>query len=159
MKKTVVILLVLILFVGVTPVAAAQNVRVGDEINIFYQTPTIFQEGEPFHIEHGWLWRFGFDYMLGIGLHNFELDVDGNPIDNDFVEHAVVKGDPDFGDYLGFHWVYNFPDGMTAGIHTFTGHWSCPCKAAVEYGYFKGPCAKPDEIFEFTKSLTVTFMP
>ena len=156
MKRSVVILLVLILFVGVIPVAAANIVRVGDEINIFYQTPTEFPEGEPFHIDHGWRFRFTVDSMMGVGLYNFELDVDGNPVDEDFLEHAVVKGDPN---YLDLGWIYNFPDGMT-GTHAFTGHWFLPCMAAVEYGYIEGPCAKPNETIEFlTRTLSVTFIP
>jgi hypothetical protein len=159
MKKAVVILLVLILFVGITPAAAAQKVRIGEEINVLAQTPTEFPAGEPFHIDHGWLWRLGVDPTIGIGLFNFELEVDGNPIDEDFVEHAVVKGDPIFGDTLTFSWVYNFPEGMT-GTHTFTGHWLCPCEVAVEYGYIEGPCTQPAEVIEvITKTLTVTFIP
>ena len=152
MKKTVVILLVLILIVFVTPVAAKKDVRVGDQIHI-WTGPDVFTAGEPFYIEHGWSFVSSVDHSVEIGLFNFELEVDGIPVDVDFVEHKVIKGDPNT---LRNLWIFNFPDGMT-GKHTFTGLHSAPCKSAVQAGYYEGPCANPTEIIYLSdQELVVT---
>lgn len=156
MKKILSVLLVLMLLVAVTPAAAANNVRIGERINVITQTPDQFTAGAPFHIEHGWTFTLSQDPMKGLGLYHFELDVDGVRVDEDFSETWVETVDTKL---IHLSWVYNYPEGMT-GVHTFTGHWLGPCKVLVDTGLYPGPCANPMQIVEaVTHTLQVTFIP
>jgi hypothetical protein len=148
-----VLILVAVMLVTV-PAAAKQKVPVGEKINVLVGSPDTFPAGEPFHISHGW----ALDPTLGhaVGLFGFELEVDGVLREEDFVDRWT---DPDVSEPLVRKWVHNFPGGMT-GVHTFTGHWLAPCKAAVYYGHLPGPCPRPNEVVEaIEQSLTVTFTP
>jgi hypothetical protein len=145
MNKPTVILLVLILFVITTPVAAKARVLVGERVHLGVSggdPTTEFPADEPFHILHGWRLESG---TKRINLYNFELDVDGVRVEEDFI---FRWSEPEDLKYLNIGWAYNFPDGMAAGEHVFTGHWYGPCQPLVDNGDYEGPCAQPNEVVE-----------
>jgi hypothetical protein len=156
MKKILVSILFIFALLGITtPASAAQKVRVGTRIDL-RTGPTTFTAGAPFHIAHGWITDSSVD---GVGIYDFELEIDGVLRYEDFVERSVTRGDPDL---LNRIWVYNFPNGMT-GTHTFTGHWYGPCRALADGGFYTGSCTNPTARVEANtlspQSLTVTFGP
>ena len=76
-------------------------------------------------------------------------------VDPDFVLREVIGRDPT---EIRYGWVFNFPEGMDPGPHTFTGHWVWPCRWLVENGHIPGPCPTPNEKTEFlTIEHIVTF--
>lgn len=155
MKKLslfVTIIFIVAVLAMTTPAAANPNTPIGDRI-IVWNTSIIFAENTPFHIWHGWVQPSTDE---AIGIFDFELDVDGVRIQEDFKMFSATSGDPDT---LWRLWVYNFPDGMT-GTHTFTGHWYAPCQYAVDNLGYTGACSTPNEKVENnTKVITVTFVP
>ena len=136
--------------------ALAAKIRTGDQFNLFSSTPTTFQSGAPFHFAHGWRMLLPLDRSLGQYL--FQLDVDGVEVEESFLDRSYIDDSLSTGPL--FLWVINFPDGLPAGIHTFTGHWSAPCQPLVDAGLYPGPCANPTEVIEaMTMSMTVEFFP
>jgi hypothetical protein len=154
MKKTLVSMLLMLALLAFTiPAAADQKVTVGAQINISKNTPVTLQAGNPFYIAHGW--RFDLSDK-GVGLFDFKLEVDGVYQNVDYVDHSVIKGDPNS---KAVSWVFNFPNGLNPGLHTFVGHWIGPCQSMVSIGYYPGPCPKPMEQVERSTSITVDFVP
>lgn len=156
MKKFLVSILLILAILGIaTPAMAAQKVRVGTRINLL-TGPTTLTAGAPFHFVHGWIIDSSVD---GVGVYEFDLEVDGVLRNEDFVERSVMSGDPDL---LNRFWVYNFPNGMT-GTHTFTGHWYGPCQALADGGFYTGTCTNSTARVEADaispRTLTVTFGP
>ncbi len=153
MKKLLLVLLVVGMALPLAaPASAAEPEPIGDRINIYAPegyppSPQTFSAGAPFHIRHGWQPDPTNGYP--IGLFSFELEMDGQPVQTDFVltyrddENRLVR-----------QWVHNFPAGMT-GEHVFTGHWFAPsCPWAVD----EGPCRNPGEIVEaWTTEVEVKF--
>ena len=153
MKKMITFLLILTLLAMATSAAATSKEPVGDRIIVFGGGSTTFPAGAPFHIRHGWVNDSNTD---GIGIFDFELEIDGVLREEDFVMRSAESGDPDI---LIRFWVHNFPNGMT-GTHTFTGHWLGPCQPLVDMGFIPGPCTKPNAKVEaLSRTLTVTFVP
>lgn len=153
MKKglnTILLVLFLISVVAPTSVALADSphTRLGERFNLFAATPNVFQAGEPFHFAHGF-----FDDRA-MGRFDFVLEVDGVEVEESYVERT---GSPEG---VLFIWVTNFPEGLPAGIYTFTGHWLGQCKLMVEQGSFPGPCDQAGEKVEvLTLSMTVEIVP
>src|SRR6266508_4911714 len=131
MKKqslVITILVLVALLATVTPVAADAREPVGTKISLFFGSLE-FPAGAPFYIQHGFV-QSAEDGAIGV--FDFQLDVDGIPVQEDFRTFSAVSGEP--GTVLRL-WLYNFPEDMT-GVHTFTGHWIAPCQYAVdEVGY------------------------
>ena len=149
MKKSVVALLWLALMMIALPVAARGNDPVGTRIDVLRSTPTTFPAGYPFHIQHGFF-AINSSTRKGIGQYDFKLEIDGEFVRADFrlFDTEVVAGETT----QEVWWLFNFPEGLTAGDHTFTGHWYLPCYLTP------GPCATPNEKVEtHSNSLTVTF--
>ena len=143
------------------PAGATNGEPVGARINLRTGTPTTYPANTAFNIRHGWF-TGAISPAAALGIYDFKLDVDGVPRGADFiVREAVPPFVVDSDDaVLVLNWVFNFPDGMTAGTHTFTGHWIAPCQTAVEFAGYPGPCATPTAPVETeTHSLTVTFTP
>jgi hypothetical protein len=152
MKKLVLALLIVAMALPLAaPAGAEAPAPVGPRINIYLGgSPQTFPANEPFHIRHGWQPDPTDGYP--IGLFSFELEIDGQPVEADFV--LTYRNDENL---LVRQWVHNFPAGMT-GIHEFTGHWFAPCPAAVDAGLYEGPCLNPGEIVEaWTTLVEVTF--
>jgi hypothetical protein len=154
MKKNIFVLMLIATLVMAAPAAAKMKEPVGARIDVLFGTPTTFSAGEPFHISHGF-WHDPRE--VSAGRFDFELEVDGVFRDEDFVERRSDPSmDPDL--ILWRLWVHNFPQGMT-GTHTFTGHWYAPCRYAVDYYGYPGPCPTPNAKVEIlTASLAVMFV-
>lgn len=135
------------------PEAADRNVPVGNQIRV-RDAAINFTAGTPFNIRHGWLQPSTDE---AIGIFDFTLDVDGVPQPETFKWFYAESGVPDT---LTRLWVYNFPEGMAEGTHTFTGHWFAPCQYAVDNLDYPGTCATPNAKVETTaRTLTITFVP
>jgi len=153
MKKSMVVLLILMMLAITTPVSAGNRTPVGEAINLYTGYPTSFQAGTAFHIMHGWVmgpkdkWK---------GVYDFKLEVDGVYQRVDFLMKSPWDQDPT---KEAWAWVYNFPNGMSAGSHTFIGHWFAPCQALLDDGIYPGPCPKHSEPIEQIRYLTVNFGP
>jgi len=146
------ILILALLNLAIPSSASAHNEPVGERVIVF-NGQIDFTAGTSFNIWHGWVQTSDDG---AIGIFDFELDIDGVFLSEDFKMFSADSGDPDI---LWRLWVYNFPDGMT-GTHTFTGHWYAPCQYAVDWLGFAGPCATPNEKVETnTKTLIVNFVP
>jgi hypothetical protein len=153
MKKKILIILLICLFVFAVPAVAKEKEPVGERINILSGTPTEFPADTPFHIWHGWFeWP---PYEAPIGLWDFDLEVDGVYRKEDYIDRFAIP-------YHGLQpdlfqlYYYNFPEGLPAGEHTFVGRWFVPCMVAVEWGY--PPCSIPSELVEDLHiELVVTF--
>jgi hypothetical protein len=152
MRKPIVILIVLILFVIATPVAAKVKVLVGEQVHLGApggEPTTDFPADTPFHILHGFRFELGNEpNTKWINLYNFELYLDGVRVEEDFVLRWFETGDLN---YLNIAWVYNFADGMPPGDYVFTGYWYGPCQPLVNRGDYDGSCEYPDEVVEVLK--------
>jgi hypothetical protein len=152
--KLSVVVLVTVLVLTVSTAVAVKPEPVGERIYVYPPSPDTFPAGVPFHIAHGW--RNDPSWGVPIGLFDFQLEIEGVYLDEDFfITEPVPGGKPQAILRL---WYYNFPDGMPPGEVTFIGHWLAPCQAAVDYHYYPGPCEKANEIVEpYTDPVTVTF--
>jgi hypothetical protein len=161
MKKITVFLTLLALLMAAIPLAAQAVERVGEPINLLIGEPTGLAAGEAFHIAHGWSTEDTEPACppppAPIGSFDFHLEVDGVLREADGIEQTVGGSDG----CLEFTlvWVHNFPDGLAAGTHTFTGRWFAPCQFAVDRGLYPGPCPSPVTKVEVeTIDLTVNFV-
>lgn len=152
-RVSVVVLLALLLVVaGSVPAVADRPAPVGDQFNLMFGVPALYQADTPFHDTHGFTFGRG---ERGAGLYNFELWMDGEylPADFTWIDNSNVRGRDG---YIGKQWVFNFPDGLAAGTYEFTGVWSMQCKAAVALDVYAGPCDSPGEmvpVLEITNSV------
>jgi hypothetical protein len=121
-KNVFSIFILLAMLVPVGMALAKDKEPVGSPINVLTGTPTVFESGTPFHIEHGWADENGPQ-----GIYDFELYVDGVLHKEDFILRDRVAGR---GGTFTMRWVHNFPDGMV-GLHTFVGRWYGPCTHVV----------------------------
>ena len=146
------------LLVFTLPSAAVPRERTGERINVLLGTPTTFPANQPFHVAHGWiLLPHNEDSPQTIGKYAFGLEVDGQTVEPDYVDRWVKESD-----HTLRQWVYNFPDGLSAGTHTFSGYFTGPCEGLVIAGYFTGPCPKQNEVLlagGAPVTLTVQFTP
>lgn len=148
-KMLLTLLLVCMVLPLVVPVSAARPQPVGEQIGLWIEDPMDFPEGEPFHIAHGWTIDPSAGYP--VGKFAFDLEIDGVPVDADFVLREYIPGEEE---PLLRLWVHNFPDGMS-GSHSFTGHWFAPCQYVVDYGDYPGPCPDPREVVQVRSSTRV----
>ena len=107
-----------LLLASVTGAAAASRERVGERIYLL-EPPTTYSADTAFNIWHGFGFERGID--RGYGRYEFQLDVDGVATAADFTEVTVLAPT-----VVSRVWVFNFPDGLSVGTHTFTGHWVTP---------------------------------
>lgn len=152
-KKKWIFLVILAAALLITiPTQAQGNDPTGERINLF-SPPDSYPAGEAFHVNHGWYVAPSDESP--IGLWSFELFVDDVLMKPDFNTTTVVWYEPTI---LLVGPLFNFPDGMSAGYHTLTGHWYAPCGQAVSYGWYPGPCSTPNAKIETnTISITVEF--
>jgi hypothetical protein len=147
------------LLVFTLPAAAVPRARTGERINVLLGTPTTFPANQPFHVAHGWILlpRDNENSPQTIGEYAFRLEVDGQTVEPDFVDRWVEPATT-----LRSQWVHNFPDGLSAGTHTFSGYFTGPCEGLVNAGYNPGPCPKQNEVLlagGAPVTLTVQFTP
>ncbi|GEM_PF-6706538 len=160
MKKTNLIL-ALILVLSLTSVAATVEKRVGERINLD-DAPATFDANTSFHIAHGW----DYPTIMGTatlnggapGRHVFTLEVDGEEQHFSFLEQTVTQKIEFYGYLWRYYltmWVFNFPDGLDAGAHTFTGKWWFEC----DDWYGAEACEKPnDMVVVHEQTVTVNFV-
>jgi len=152
MKKILVpILFLFLILASVTPAAADQKIPVGTRINL-HNPPATFTAGAPFYITHGFLFYVGQGSVSDQnmrGVYDFKLEVDGVYQKAAFVDRTLnTSNDPLTLNDLE---VFNFPNGLTAGEHTFSGHWFAPCGK---------DCKNPTTPVEINvTSVTVEFTP
>ena len=96
-------------------------------INILEATPTTYQAGAPFFIRHGSYINAPNQAPIGAGHLGFSLEVDGAYVEPDFVDHFPTTPQGGEGNYIYVLMYYNFPQGLSAGSHAFTGHWYFRC--------------------------------
>src|SRR5512133_940702 len=91
MKKLfVTILLLIALLATVTPVAADARGPVGEKLNLYYGGSMEFPAGAPFYIQHGWVQS---SEDSAIGAFDFQLEVDGVLIQEDFKKFSAISGE------------------------------------------------------------------
>jgi hypothetical protein len=153
MKRMLIFLLLISLFLAVAPVSAESKKTVGEKIDIMMGAPTEFAANTPFHIDQGWQAWSPDD--TPIGIYDFQLDIDGVLQEEDFVARFVDTSEITITHNID--WVFNFPDGLPAETYTFTGHWFAPCRIILELGYID-ECPTPNYKVEvYTIPLEVTF--
>lgn len=141
MKKLLLFLSLVVVFVLATPASAGRPQPVGETLG---WDVTEWYPDTPFNLSHGWILNLPDEGP--IRSFGFKLELDGGLLMPDFIQREIN----DEMQYSKIH-VYNFPDGMT-GEHTFTGHYYAPC-----YLYFDD-CVFPKKRVEVsTESQTITF--
>ena len=141
MKKRVLILVFIAVFLFTMPVSAKKSKTIGEGINIFTGDAFTFDADTPFHIAHGFAEIRPKDYKFK--EFAFDLYVDGVLQDVDFLDKTPIKVDK--GVEFLLKWIYNFPDGLPAGDYVFRGEWRVTCHVAVDWGVIPGPCDDPGE--------------
>lgn len=155
MKKVHILILVLAIFLMAVPASAAKPERMGEQIRVLFPNLDEYPAGVPFHITHGWLNLSLKDIQPG--QLDFELYVDGEFVDQDFMERNVTQTND--GPVLTASWVHNFPDGLEAGTYIFEGHWYLPCGYAVDSGLWLEACEKenkPVDVFQASHSVLLS---
>ena len=143
------IMVLSLLLILAAPVLADPHGVVGDRINILAGTPLEYPAGERFHIYHA----SGTDTSLVAAGHmGFALQVDGNYVEPDFDYHFSTSARDGNPTTVFSGSTFNFPEGLPAGSHTFSGHWYTSCKNAG------GTCDKTMDPVDFEfHELTVNF--
>jgi hypothetical protein len=106
--------------VAALPATANNKPTTGTQIGLLFQPPATFPANTPFYIEHGFSTTPPFsppDGTIGSGMDagtHFDLSVDG------VAQTGTVDIDNQPGVWLKRN-LYNFPDGLPAGSHTFVG--------------------------------------
>lgn len=151
-SRTVLLILALAFALVAAVPAVAAEPPVGAQINLVAGTPTTFDADTPFHVLHGWGLVPGD--VQAVGIADFTLDVDGVDQGAGSLQNTATAG----GLAVVKLKLFNFEDGLPAGTHVLTGHWTLPCRPAVAAFLYPGPCETPNAPVEiFTVPLTVTF--
>jgi len=138
-KMLVVVVLVLaLLLIITTPVMADRSlVCEGDDacrINLLSGTPTEYTAGAPFFVLHGTGMAPSEDKPVSVDHMGFALEVDGVYVEPDWVSHFATSAREGYGNHVYSLMAFNFPQGLSAGVHTFTGHWYVGCAPRMEEG-------------------------
>ncbi len=155
--STIIVILAITLILA-TPALADQRTLVCDgadecRIHIILGEPATYPAGEPFYIFHSAGYLPPNDLPVATGHMGFALEVDGEYIEPDW----DFKGATGVVDGVNTIWsgsVFNFPEGLDPGPHTFTGHWYSACL------YLADPvsCETPMEPVDFSvRDLVVIF--
>ncbi len=132
------------------PTAATNRERIQPRLSVI-GGPTGFAANTPFRVEHGWSSCIGApDDLLANGRLGFELDVDGVPVRASFTDVSRLTGEQTGFpcDVINRSTVFNFPNGLPAGVHTLTGHWIGPCKPLFGDDQYDALCKNPAEAVE-----------
>jgi hypothetical protein len=110
------------MLVVAAPATANSKPTTGQRISL-YAPPTTFPAGTPFYVEHGFICALsdvGCIKTQISGLSSFSLYVDG-VLQPSTVDVDTVGGS---GGSISKRFLTNFPSGLPAGDHTFTGVWN-----------------------------------
>ena len=159
MKKIFVILIIISALLITMPVMAKKLEPTGEQINV-RTDPEIggYPANTPFYIRHGWMSILEPGEppdLAKFAKSRFELEIDGELVEEDYVEIVRVEGEEPGTANIFQYFYFIFPEGMT-GEHTFTGHWYIECK------WMEDPpntlCKDPNAIIQaLERSITVTF--
>ena len=119
-----------------------------------YGIPTEYPAGEPFFIMHGNGNTPSIDLPVAAGHMGFALQVDGVYVEPDWVSRSASSAREGEGNAVFSIMAFNFPQGLPAGVHTFTGHWYVGCAPQWEGCEGYKPMAPYDY---FVNTITVTF--
>lgn len=110
-------LTIVLLLTSAGGAVAASKEPVGDRISLL-DPPATYPSGTAFYVSHGFQFQ---DQDRSYGRYEFLLDVDG-------VQRAANYFDVGVFDRRTVYkvWVFNFPNGLSGGSHTFEGHWIVP---------------------------------
>lgn len=128
---------VLFAVLALAATALARPGFAGDQINILAGNPTTYAADAPFHVLHGWGMKDPAEKGAYVAGYGFQLEVDGLWMGRG---HVIVQRNNETKS-LTRRYLYEFPDGLSAGDHTFVGHWYMPCQEAVDTGQWTGECA------------------
>lgn len=150
MSKRLLAVGVLVAVVGaLMPVASAKQERSGNQFSLVLaclnensaikgvETP---MAGEPFHIAHGF--AEAPNLVNGLGQYDFDLWVDGVSQKGKL---DVTTSNGDDGNVVQRTFVYNYPDGLSAGSHSVRAVWSDSSGVALDCEwdlYFIDPIAE-----------------
>jgi len=131
MKKSTLLLIVLVALLIATPAFAREHEPTGEPISLRCTNPDDsyctgtqdYAANTAFYVGHGWLDMYP---RLHPGHLKFELEVDGVYVQPTYVEFSADPDPESDGWFLDRTYFFNFPNGMT-GTHTFEGHWILPC--------------------------------
>lgn len=138
-----------ILLIMATPVLAKARTFVGERISLLADPAvTEFPAGEPFHVHHAVVMYPPDDKPVAAAHTGFALEVDGIFVEADWSYTDGCCG-PNF---VMSGSIFNFPDGLPVGKHSFKGHWYAPCLATG------GPCENPmDPVDLLVKMVEIDF--
>ena len=150
MKKKIIFLTLIALLTLTLISAGSGKVREGERL-IFWppgEGELWFTPKLPFHIAHGWRSAIPGSTM-STARGGLRLVIDEEEVKEDFIEY-VTEVDPSDGlTYLTKYFVFNFPEGMEEGDHTFVFNYSNVCWIMEEKGEVES-CEKPNAIVEST---------
>ena len=158
LASTLVFVLTPVIFTGVA--LADKHAPVGEQI-IVSGDPITFPAGEPFHIQHGFVWFYYINEPVGNGfaLSKMTLEVNGVEVKPDYVTTDWGAYPPDLPYKGGIKlFTFNFPDGMTGEV-TFVGRYFFTCQSELFAGNVE-ECDHPTQLIEdpdMMKSLVVVF--
>lgn len=141
MKKKWSLLVVITLLVIMLIAAKPIEERVGQNLDL--RTAKEFSANEPFHTLG--LLRdiaYGAEY---IGRLDIRLVVDGVEIDEDYIEFFPYKNDGDT--WLNKAFIFNFPDGLEKGKHSFQMYYTDKCGIWLWFG-FVSECENLEHLVE-----------
>ncbi len=147
-----VFLALVLLLVLTTPALADPRIVTGEWISLFADPPvTEFPANSAFFMAHTSCTSVATKSPPMTGHEEFTLDVDGKLVEESF-EYSYPAVLSDGLKYICSGAAFNFPQGLAAGLHTFTGHFFVACKSTGV------PCDSIVEPYEWlTKSLAITF--
>lgn len=109
-----------------SPASAAAPAPVGDQLSLLACLDSGSIDPQPantaFHVLHGWGLNPG--EIEDLGQYRFDLSINGE----DYRGKLIVETtkDPDAPSTMSRRYLYNFPDGLSAGTYTFHAVWSVP---------------------------------
>ena len=146
--KTLAMTLALFAAAVAAPAGATSKEPIGARINPLVGQATTFTAGSPFNVSNCW----GLDPRLGdepAGHFSIGLSVDGTLLEPSFTDFGSTESNLTL---IRRCYVWNFPNGLSAGVHTFVQTWNVPCSTTSQM------CGNPNEgVASATYTLTVTF--
>lgn len=114
------------------PASAAPQAAAGDQLWLLDSCFTGVIDPQPadtaFHVLHGW--SVNPADSDDIGQFRFDLSIDGEEYKGKLIVETTK--DPDALGMMSRRYLYNFPDGLSAGTYTFHAVWSVPESSPID---------------------------